>query len=76
MFHYSSYFDPSIGYLQAYQFPGFTKTNFVASYEFWRSETKSARFYAKVDNLFDQTFYVAGFLAPRTTVMGGVGYAF
>jgi iron complex outermembrane receptor protein len=76
MFHYSSYFDPSIGYLQAYRFPGFTKTNFVASYEFWRSETKSARFYAKVDNLFNQTYYVAGFLAPRATAIGGLGYAF
>lgn len=76
MFHYSSYFDPSIGYLQAYRFPGFTKTNFVASYEFWRNETKSARFYAKVDNLFNQTYYVAGFLAPRATAIGGLGYAF
>jgi iron complex outermembrane receptor protein len=76
MFHYSPYFDPSIGYLQAYRFPGFTKTDFVASYEFWRSETRSARFYAKVDNLFNQTYYVAGFLAPRATAIGGLGYAF
>lgn len=76
LFHYSSYFDPSIGYLQAYRFPGFTKTNFVASYEFWRNEAKSARFYAKVDNLFNQTYYVAGFLAPRATAIGGLGYAF
>ena len=75
-FHYSSYYDPSIGYLQAYLLPGYGKTDVAASYKFWMSEQKSARFYGKVDNLFNQTYYVSGFLAPRATFIIGVGYSF
>ncbi len=76
LFHYSSYFDPSVGYLQAYEFPGYTKTNLTASYQVWESEKKSVRLYGKVDNLFNRTYYVAGFLAPRATFVAGIGYAF
>jgi vitamin B12 transporter len=76
LFHYSNYFDPSVGYLQAYEFPGFTKANLTASYRVWEREKKSARVYAKVDNLFNQTYYVAGFLAPRVTFVTGIGYSF
>ena len=43
LFHYSSYFDAYVGYLQAYEFPGYTKTNLTASYRIWESEKKSAR---------------------------------
>ncbi len=75
-FHYSRYYDPSVGYLQAYLFPGYGKTDIVASYKFWMSEQKSARFYGKVDNLFNQTYYVSGFLAPRATFITGLGYSF
>ena len=76
LFHYSSYFDAYVGYLQAYEFPGYTKTNLTASYRIWESEKKSARLYGKIDNLFNQTYYVAGFLAPRATFVTGVSYAF
>jgi iron complex outermembrane receptor protein len=75
-FHYSSYYDPAVGYLQAYLFPGYGKTDVVASYKFWTGEQKSARFYGKVDNLFNETYYVSGFLAPRATFITGVGYSF
>lgn len=76
LFHYSSYLDPSIGYLQAYEFPGFTKTNLTVSYRVWEGEAKSARVYGKIDNLFGQTYYVSGFLAPGATFVTGVGYSF
>lgn len=76
LFHYSSYIDPYIGYLQAYQFPGYTRTDLVASYSLWQSEHKSARFYGKVDNLFNQTYYVIGNLAPKATFVTGLGYSF
>jgi vitamin B12 transporter len=76
LFHYSNYFDAFVGYLQAYEFPGYTKANFTASYRAWEREKKSARIYAKVDNLFHETYYVAGFLAPRTTFVTGIGYSF
>jgi vitamin B12 transporter len=75
-FHYSSYYDPSVGYLQAYLFPGFGKADLVTSYKFWNDETKSARIYAQVGNLFNQTNYVSGFLAPGATFLAGVGYSF
>jgi vitamin B12 transporter len=76
LFHYSSYYDAFIGYLQAYAFPGFTKTNLISSYRFWDDERKSARFYGKVENLFNQRYYFAGILAPRATFVGGIEYAF
>ncbi len=75
-FHYSSYYDPSVGYLQAYLFPGYGKADVVASYKFWTGEHKSARFYGRVDNLLNETYYVSGFLAPRATFITGVGYSF
>ena len=76
LFHYSSYYDAYVGYLQAYAFPGFIKTNLISSYRFWDDERKSARFYGKVENLFNQRYYFAGVLAPRATFVGGIEYAF
>lgn len=76
MFHYSSYFDPYVGYLQAYEFPGYTKANLTASYRIWESDKKSAAIYGKVDNLLNETYYVAGFLAARATFVSGIRYSF
>jgi vitamin B12 transporter len=76
LYHYSRYYDAYVGYLQAYLFPGYGKSDLVASYKFWTSETKSARFYGKVDNLFNQTSYLSGFLEPRATFVTGLGYSF
>jgi outer membrane receptor protein involved in Fe transport len=75
-FHYSSYYDPAVGYLQAYLFPGYGKADLVASYKFWNDEPRSARIYGQVGNLFNQTYYVSGFLAPGATFIAGVGYSF
>lgn len=75
-FHYSSYYDPSIGYLQAYLLSGYGTADLVGSYKFWIGEGKSARAYAKVGNVFNQTNYVGGFLAPGATVITGIGYSF
>ncbi len=74
--HYSSYYDPFVGYLQAYLFPAYNKSDVTASYKFWMGEQKSARVYGKVDNLFNQTNYVSGFLAPRSTFVTGLAYSF
>jgi vitamin B12 transporter len=76
LFHYSRYYDAYVGFLQAYAFPGFTKTNLVSSYRFWDNERKSARFYGKVENLFNQRYYFAGVLAPQATFAAGIEYAF
>ena len=61
---------------RAFRFPGFSKTGLVANYRFWDRETKSARVYARVDNLFDRKYYELGFLAPGTTFVTGLGYSF
>ncbi len=76
LFHYSRYYDAYVGFLQAYAFPGFTKTNLISSYRFWDDERKSARFYGKVENVFNRRYYFAGVLAPRATFVGGIEYAF
>lgn len=75
-FHYSSYYDPYIGYLQAYLSPGYGQANLTGSYRFWTTGERAARIYAKVGNLFDRTYYVSGNLAPRTTFVAGLGYSF
>jgi iron complex outermembrane receptor protein len=76
LFRYSSYYDAYVGYLQAYQFPGYGKSDLVASYKFWTTERKEAKVYGKVDNLFNQKYYVSGFLAPQATFVIGLGYSF
>ncbi|HLH01161.1 MAG TPA: TonB-dependent receptor [Bryobacteraceae bacterium] len=75
-FHYSSYYDGYIGYEQAYRFPGYGKADLTGSYAFWKSDERSARIYARMSNLFDQTYYVVGNLAPRGTAVAGLSYAF
>lgn len=61
---------------RAFRFPGFTKTGLVASYRFWDRENRSARMYARVDNVFDRTYYETGFLAPGATFVTGLSYSF
>jgi hypothetical protein len=48
----------------------------VASYRFWGDERRSARFYGKVDNLFDQRYYQNGWLAAGATGILGIGCSF
>ena len=75
-FHYSSYYDGYIGYQQAYRFPGYGKADLTASYAFWVADEKSARIYTRIGNVFDQSYYVIGNLAPRGTAVVGLSYAF
>jgi len=48
----------------------------VSSYRFWDNERKSARFYGKVENLFNRRYYFAGALAPQATFAAGIEFAF
>lgn len=61
---------------RAFRYPGFTKAGLVASYRFWDRESRSARVYARVDNIFDRTYYETGFLAPGASFVTGVSYSF
>lgn len=78
LFRGSSYFNSffAVTRSRAFEFPGYTRAGVMANYKVWQSEKRAVRAYVKVDNLFHQTYYEAGWLAARTTVLGGVGYTF
>lgn len=78
MYHGSSYYLPlfAVSRTRVYSFPGFTKTGMTANYRVWQGEKHSVRAYARVDNLFNQTYYEAGWLASKATFAVGMGYAF
>ena len=78
MFHGSGYYAPFFAVTQTrvYSFPGFTKTGATANFRVWQGERRSVRAYARVDNLFNQTYYEAGWLASKATFAVGMGYAF
>lgn len=60
----------------AFRYPGFTKTGLVASYRVWDRESRSARVYGRVDNVFDRNYYETGFLAPGATFVTGIAFQF
>ena len=78
MFHGSSYYVPyfAVSRTRVYSFPGFTKTGMTANYRLWQAERRSVRAYARVDNLFNQTYYDAGWLQSKATFALGLGYSF
>ena len=76
MYKYSSSLNAYIGYNQAYLIPGWTKADFVGSYQFWTKESRAVRVYGKVDNLFNKTYYPEGYRASGVTALGGVGFSF
>lgn len=78
LFHGSSYYAALFAGLQssAYLFPGFTNAGVMLNYRLWENEKRSVRVYTKVDNIFNQPYYQAGWLAPRATFASGLGYSF
>ena len=78
LFHGSSYYVPyfAVTRTRVYNFPGFTKTGVTASYRAWEGEKRAVRLYARVDNLLNQTYYEAGWLASKATFALGMGYSF
>ena len=76
LYHYSNTLDSYVAYGSAMLFPGYTKVNLVGSYDFWQKERRSARVYAKIDNLFNETYYIAGYREAGATAIGGVSFTF
>jgi vitamin B12 transporter len=74
----SNYLDPVYGatVTQVYQFPGMHKVNLGASYRLPMKEYQAVRFFARVDNIFNQTYFENGFLTPGRTAKGGVQFEF
>jgi vitamin B12 transporter len=57
-------------------FSGYTKADVFASYERSSSEKVKVTLFAGVENLFDQTYYENGFLAPGAVGRGGIKVRF
>jgi iron complex outermembrane receptor protein len=57
-------FDPSTFSSRAFRFRGLVKGDLGASYTFPLSETRSLRFFGRVENLFDRDYYENGFRTP------------
>jgi outer membrane receptor protein involved in Fe transport len=58
------------------KFDGYTKGDVFLSYERRRSELVSLVFFGGLENVFHQKYFENGFLAPRTTVRGGINVKF
>ena len=57
-------------------FDGYTKGDLFVSYERRQTERISLIFFGGVENIFNQTYYENGFLAPRALGRGGVNVRF
>ncbi|MBI4458619.1 MAG: TonB-dependent receptor [Acidobacteria bacterium] len=61
---------------RAYRFDGIKKADLGLSYRIPLREFKAVRFFAKIDNLFNQTYYESGFRTPGATGVGGLQFEF
>ncbi len=69
-------FDTATFASRAYRFDGIRKADLGASYTWSLSRGGNLRFFAKVDNLFDQDYYENGFRTVRRMGYGGVAFEF
>ena len=69
-------FDPATFTSRSYRFDGLRKVDLGASYTWALPSTGNLRFFAKVDNLFDQDYYENGFRTIRRVGYGGVAFEF
>jgi iron complex outermembrane receptor protein len=74
VFYASSSFTPLFanGQTRAYRFPGFTTMNAVASWRVGRAQGAPVHVYLRIDNLFDDTYYVGGWRGLGRTASAGV----
>jgi iron complex outermembrane receptor protein len=74
----SSYLAPVYGAFvtQTYRFDGQHKVNIGASYRLPLRESRAVRFFARAENLFDQTYFESGFLTPGRTASAGLQFEF
>ena len=62
--------------LRHFRFDGLLKADFAASYTQPLSETKSIRYFAKVENLFDREYFERGYRTPGRTIVAGMAFSF
>jgi vitamin B12 transporter len=63
-------------YPGAFRFPGASRAQAMLSYRRPLGEFRALRFYAKGDNLFNQTYYQSGFRTPGVTGTVGTQFEF
>lgn len=74
----SSYLAPVYGDVltQVYRFGGIHKVNLGASYRLPLAEYQAIRIFARMENIFNQTYFESGFPTPGRTAMGGIQFDF
>jgi len=74
----SSYLDPIYGNFvtQTYKFSGLRKLNLGASYRLPISEYKAVRFFARANDILNQSYFENGFRTAGRTAMGGMQFEF
>jgi vitamin B12 transporter len=74
--HVFNLFDPVFFSQVLFTFRGYTRASIVGSHTRSLGERKQLTFYAKLDNLLNQTYFLEGFRAPGLTGIAGVKYRF
>jgi outer membrane receptor protein involved in Fe transport len=74
----SNYLAPIYGSVitQVYRFDGTHKINLGASYRLPLSEFQAIRFFARAENILNQTYFESGYPTPGRTAMGGMQFDF
>jgi outer membrane cobalamin receptor len=61
---------------RAFEFDGPVKADLAASWTKPLGDRRSVRFYGRVENVLNRTFYEEGFPTPRATAVGGIKWLF
>ncbi|WP_321473149.1 TonB-dependent receptor [uncultured Paludibaculum sp.] len=69
-------YDPITYASRAFRFPGIARAQAGANYRLPLGEFLALRFFAKVDNLFNQTDFESGFRTPGANAQGGIQFEF
>jgi outer membrane receptor protein involved in Fe transport len=74
----SNYLGPVYGSVitQVYRFDGIHKINLGASYRIPLGEFQAIRFFARVENIFNQAYFESGYPTLGRTAMGGMQFDF
>jgi hypothetical protein len=74
LFAASGYLIPFSG--RAFEFSGPVKADIAASYTHPVSERHRVRFYTRVENVLNRTYYEEGFPTPKAWAVAGVKWLF
>lgn len=67
---------PSPSFNTLYIFDGYVKADLGAGYTLPINDRHSLRFYGKVENMLDRTYFESGFRSPGAAFRGGMSYRF